>query len=250
MLYLIGLGPGPGFATETAARVLREVDCVFFEDYTGPLDLESLKRLSGREPVRLSRRDLEEESGRKIFECMSGGRSAALVTAGDPQLATSHAALAAAAAARGFKVVVVPGVSIVCAAFSISCLSVYKLGGVATVTYPRGGVYSERPYELVEYNLARGLHTLLLLDVREDGVYMTPSEAAGVLLELERRMGRGVFTPSRQVVVVWRLGWGGSVKKTTLGEAARWEEGGPAVFIVPARLSPVEEECIEALWNR
>lgn len=250
MLYLVGLGPGPGFVTEAAARILREVDCVFYEDYTGPLDLETLRRVAGKEPTRLSRRDLEEESGRKIFECLAGGGKAALVAAGDPHLATSHAALVAAAAARGYRVEVVPGVSIICAALSASCLSVYKLGGVATVTYPRGGVYSLRPYELAEVNLQRGLHTLLLLDVREDGVFMPPRDAAEVLLELEKRVGRGVFTHGREVVLVERLGWGGSVRRLRLGQLLEWGGAGPAVIIVPGGLGPVERECLEAVAGR
>jgi len=35
MLYIVGLGPGPGYATEAALRAIREADCVFYEDYTG-----------------------------------------------------------------------------------------------------------------------------------------------------------------------------------------------------------------------
>jgi len=74
MLYIVGLGPGPGYATEAALRAIREADCVFYEDYTGPLDLETLRRAAAREPVRLARRDLEEESGRRILSvCGRGG---------------------------------------------------------------------------------------------------------------------------------------------------------------------------------
>jgi len=250
MFYIVGLGPGPGYATEAALKAIQEADCVFYEDYTGPLDLETLRRVAPREPVRLARRDLEEESGRRIFECLREGKKAVLVTAGDPALATSHHALVALARARGYPVQVVPGVSIICAAFSVACLSIYKLGGVATVTYPRGGVYSRRPYELAEENLRRGMHTLLLLDVREDGSFMPPRDAAGVLLKLEEEERRGVFTPDRPVVVVYRLGWGGSVLYTQLKNLLTAEAEGPAVLIIPARLSPVERECIEATGGR
>jgi diphthine synthase len=247
MLSIVGLGPGPGYATEAALRAIREADCVFYEDYTGPLDLETLQRAAAREPVRLTRRDLEDESGRALFDCLREGRKAVLVTAGDPALATSHHALVALAAARGYKVRVIPGVSIICAAFSVSCLSIYKLGGVATVTYPRGGVYSLRPYELTEHNLQRGMHTLLLLDVKEDGSFMPLRDAAEVLLTLEERERRGVFTPDRQVVAVQRLGWGGSLLYTTLRRLKDTEAEGPAVLIIPAKLSPVEKECLEAV---
>lgn len=245
MFYIVGIGPGPGYITERAIQILQEVECIFYEDYTSPLDVATLRRYARVEPVKLARRDLEDESGRKIFECLQEGKKAALVTAGDPMLATSHAALITLAKAKGYSVEVVPGVSIICAAFSASCLSIYKLGGVATVTYPRGGVYSVRPYELVEQNLARGLHTLLLLDIRDDGVFMSPRDAAEILLTLEGRERRGVFTRDRRVVVVSKLGWGGSVLYASLGEIVQSEMEGPAVFIVPAGLNPVERECIK-----
>ncbi len=250
MFYLIGLGVGPAFVTERAVEVLREVDCLFYEDYTGPVDLGVLSRLARAAPVRLSRRDLEEESGEKILRCLTEGKKTALVSAGDPHIATTHSALVSLIKARGHGVEIVPGVSIVCAAFSVSCLSIYRLGGVATVTYPRGGVYSSRPYEVAERNLSRGFHTLLLLDVRESGGFMPPSDAARVLLELERREGRNVFTPEREVIVVYRVGWGGGVVYSTLGEIASSRIEPPAVLIIPAKLNPVERECLEALWRR
>jgi len=250
VLYIVGIGPGPGYATERAIRAIEEADCVFYEDYTGPIDVETLRRAAKTPPIRLTRRDLEDESGRKVLECLREGKKAVLATAGDPMLATAHAALIAAARARGHPVEVVPGVSIICAAFSAACLSVYKLGGVATVTYPRGGVYSTRPYELAEANLARGLHTLLLLDVREDGSFMPPRDAAEVLMALEERERRGVFTPQRLAVVVHKLGWGGGVVVGPLGAVAKWEGEGPAVLIIPARLGPVERECLEAVTQR
>ncbi|MFN3803438.1 MAG: SAM-dependent methyltransferase [Pyrobaculum sp.] len=247
MFYLVGLGPGPGFVTERAVQILREADCVFYEDYTGPLDISTLARLAKRAPVRLTRRDLEDGGGRKILDCLDGGNAAVLVTAGDPMAATTHGALVASIRARGHRVEIVPGVSIVCAAFSASCLSIYKLGGIATITYPRLGVYSARPYELAEQNLARGLHTLLLLDVREDGGFMPPRDAAEILLKLEEREGRGLFTPEREIVVVYRLGWGGGAIYTSIDEVRRGHLEAPAVFIVPSRLGPVEGECLKAL---
>ncbi|MFN7106080.1 MAG: diphthine synthase [Pyrobaculum sp.] len=247
MFYLVGLGPGPGFATEKAVQILKEADCVFYEDYTGPVDISTLSRLVKNVPIRLTRRDLEDDSGRKILECLAEGKTAVLATAGDPMAATAHGALVTSIRARGHRVEIVPGVSIVCSAFSASCLSIYKLGGIATVTYPRLGVYSTRPYELTKQNLERGLHTLLLLDVREDGGLMPPRDAAEILLKLEEREGRRVFTPEREIVVVYRLGWGGGAVYMSIDEASRGDLEPPAVFIVPSRLGPVEEECLKAL---
>ena len=243
-LYLVGLGLSPSFLTEEARRALRDADCVFADVYTSYFDYGRL----GIEARPLGRADLEDRGGVAIEECLRAGRNAALLVPGDPLAATAHAALVASMRRRGHEVVVVPGVSAVCAAMSAACLSIYKLGGVATVTYPRLGVYSARPYELAEANLARGLHTLLLLDVRDDGGFMTPAEAAEILMELERREGRGVFGGGRLVAVVYRLGWpGGGVAVGPLADLAGSRLPPPAVIIVPSKMGPVEEECLSTL---
>ncbi|MGC8582954.1 MAG: diphthine synthase [Thermoproteus sp.] len=243
-LYLVGLGLSPAYMTEEARRALGDSDCVFADVYTSYFDFAAL----GIAARPLDRKELEDRGGAAVEECLRAGRNAALLVPGDPLAATAHAALVASLRRKGYEVVVVPGVSAICAAMSAACLSIYKLGGVATVTYPRMGVYSTRPYELAEQNLSRGLHTLLLLDIRDDGGFMTPSEAARILLELERREGRGVFAGDRLVAVAYRLGWpGGGAAAGPLAELAESRLPPPAVIIVPSRLGPVEEECLSTL---
>nr|KJR74372.1 MAG: diphthine synthase [Thermoproteus sp. AZ2] len=243
-LYLVGLGLAPPYLTRAAEAAIREADCVFAEVYTSYFDFGAL----GINATLLDRRELEDRSGAAIEACLKEGKNAALLVPGDPMAATAHSALVALFRRRGYEVVVVPGVSIVCAAFSAACLSIYKLGGVATITYPRMGVLSARPYEVAEESLKRGLHALLLLDVREGGGFMAPSEAAEVMLELERREGRGVFAPERRVIAVYRLGWpGGGVARSTVGALAKADLPAPAAIIVPGGLNPVEKECIETL---
>ncbi|MEZ0249320.1 MAG: diphthine synthase [Thermoproteus sp.] len=243
-LYLVGLGLSPLYMTEAARRAIGDAQCVFADIYTSYFDYKAL----GVEARPLDRRELEDRGGAAVEECLKSGRNAALLVPGDPLAATAHAALVASMRAKGYEVVVVPGVSIICAAMSAACLSIYKLGGVATVTYPRLGVYSSRPYELVKDNLSRGLHTLLLLDIRDDGGFMPPSDAAKILMELEARGGAGVFSGGRRVIVAYRLGWpDGGVAAGALEDIARSGLPGPAVIIVPAALNPVEAECISSL---
>lgn len=50
MLSLVGLGPGRGYVTEAAAEAIKNADCVFYEDYTAPLDVEALRRLARGSP--------------------------------------------------------------------------------------------------------------------------------------------------------------------------------------------------------
>ncbi len=243
-LYLVGLGLSPRFLTDAAREAVKDSQCIFIDVYTSYFEPAALEV----EAKPLDRRELEDKGGAAIEECLRAGKNAALLVPGDPLAATAHAALIASFRRKGYDVVVVPGVSAVCAAMSAACLSIYKLGGVATVTYPRMGVYSARPYELVEQNLARGLHTLLLLDVKDDGGFMPPSDAARVLMELEGKFGRGVFVGKRQVAVAYRLGWpGGGTAVGSLEDIARSRLPAPAVLIVPGSLNPVERECLSTL---
>lgn len=242
--YLIGLGLSPAYLTRAAEEALRGADCIFADVYTSYFDRSAL----GVEAVPLDRRRLEDEGGAAIEACLEQGKSAALLVPGDPLAATAHAALVAEFKRRGYEVVVVPGVSIVTAAFAAACLSIYKLGGIATVTYPRMGVYSARPYEVAEEATSRGMHALLLLDVKDDGGFMTPADAARVLLELESKEGRGIFAPDRRVVVAYRLGWpGGGATVSSLSALAASDLPAPAALIVPGQLNPVEAQCLELI---
>lgn len=87
---------------------------------------------------------MENKSGEVIMRKLENGRNAALLVIGDPMIATTHAAIAVIARRRGFNVKIINSVSIVCAVLSQLGLSPYKLGPVATITYPRMGVLSMR----------------------------------------------------------------------------------------------------------
>ena len=243
-VVLVGLGPSPHLITLAGLAEVSDADCVFLDTYTSAVDRSEVEVAVGRPVIPLSRRDLEDMGGEALLRC---GKPVLLV-GGDPLMATAHAALVAGLRARGILVRVVPGVSIITAALSAACLSPYKLGGVATVTYPRLGVLSERPYEIVENALSRGMHSILLLDVTDDGGFMSIRDAAKVLLMLEARIGRGVFNPNRTVVAVNRLGMRGeSVDVAPLGSLPALRRDPPGTLIVPGPLNLAEAECLGQL---
>ena len=243
-VVLVGLGPSPHLITLAGLTEVADADCVFLDTYTSAVDRSEVEAVLGRPVVPLTRRDLEDMGGEALLRC---GKSVLLV-GGDPLMATAHGALVASLRARGVLVRVVPGVSIITAALGAACLSPYKLGGVATVTYPRLGVLSERPYEVVEQALSRGMHSVLLLDVADDGGFMPISDAARILLTLEARIGRGIFKPERLVVAISRLGMRGeSVDVAPLGSLPAFRREPPSTLIVPGSLNLVEAECLSQL---
>ena len=98
--------------------------------------------------------------------------------------------------------------------------------------------------------MSRSMSPSLVMGPVGYGQAMPPRDAAEVLMALEERERRGVFTPQRPAVVVHRLGWGGGVVVGPLGAVAKWDGEGPAVLIIPAQLGPVEKECLEAVAQR
>ncbi|MFP3483373.1 MAG: diphthine synthase [Caldivirga sp.] len=248
-LYIVGVGLGPGQITQEAINVLRSVGEVFIEEYTSMFETslgDHIAKVVGRMVVKLSRRDLEEESGRVIINAIRERGSAALAVIGDPMLATTHSALVTQATQLGIRVRVINGISIVCAAVSQAGLSPYKLGPVATVTYERGGVLSKRAYEVLAGNISRGLHTPLLLDIKDEGGFMSIREAVDVLIRLEDEVKQGIVSDDLAAVFESRIGWSDqAVVVASLTNPPDLKP--PSVILIPGLLNPVEEEYLRVV---
>ncbi|WP_291765521.1 diphthine synthase [Caldivirga sp. UBA161] len=248
-LYIVGIGLAPGQITQEAIDVLRGVGAVFVEEYTSMFEVkpsEYLTKIIGKPVILVNRRELEEGSGGALIKAIKEHGSAALVTVGDPMLATTHSALLVTAVEMGFRVKVINGISIVCSAVSQAGLSPYKLGPVATVTYERGGVLSRRAYDTLLSNLSNGLHTLLLLDIKDDGGFMSVKEAVEVLTRIEDEVKLGLINDDLAAVFESRVGWVNQVIKVT--PVVRPPNlSPPSVIIVPGLLNPVESEFLKLI---
>jgi diphthine synthase len=245
MLIFVGLGiRGEESLTLEGLKELKEADEVYAEFYTSPLpklDFAHLQELAGKKIQVLRREDLED--GEEILRKASVKRVVLLVP-GDPMVATTHVSLRLRAAERGICTKVVHSSSIVSAVVGLTGLQSYKFGKSATVPL---GQKSVHPYEVVGENLKRGLHTLLLLDVKaEEGVFMSAREALTYLLQLEKELQRGYLTEERLAVVVARAGSDDClVRGNTVGELVKMDFGPPPhALVIPGRLHFVEEEAL------
>src|SRR5439155_27266428 len=72
-------------------------------------------------------------------------------------------------------------------------LQVYKFGRTTTVPFPAAGFGPTSPLEAILENRRAGLHSLVLLDLREDGSFLTPQEAIALLLRMAVKMGTSDF---------------------------------------------------------
>ncbi len=246
-LALVGLGLEPGGISLAGLETAKRAEHVFLEGYTAraPEPVEALSERVGQTVEPLDRAAVED--GTRLLAAAEDG-GCCLLVAGDPFSATTHTSLRLQARERGIPVRAHLGASILTAAAGTLGLSHYKFGRTTTLVTPEGDYFPDSPYDVLDENLDRGLHTLVLLDIREDGSCMTAREAAEVLLELEAKRGEDVLTETTLACVVARAGredaaaWRGP-----LADLAELDAGEPMhSIVVPGELSVVEEEALEA----
>jgi len=250
-LLLVGGGYAEGLQTVEALDALRAAEKVYVDTYTVPGSrwlLALARRVSGGAVVEARRSVLEEGSRVIVEEALSS--VVAVLVAGDPLIATTHASLLAEAARAGAEVRVLPGVSGVCAAKSVSLLHYYRFGRTVTVPGPWRGVKAYSVVEALYGNMCVGLHTMLLLDVAEGGsAQLSPGEALRSILRHEAELAAEAgFEPSLEglpalIVSAGARGDHYVAAHSSVGEAlqASHPEGRVYSVIVPAEPHPSEE---------
>lgn len=242
---LIFIGLGLYDERDLSLRALDEAracDVLFAEFYTSSLRGTTVERLAamiGR-PVSVVRRADVESGGGILREAAL--RRVGLLVPGDPMIATTHVALRLQAEGAGIRTRIVHGSSIVTAAIGLSGLQVYKFGRTTTIPIAEPGFRPESPADVIAANRAAGLHTLVLLDLKEDGRFLTANEALRYLLGLP-----GGKFPSRTVVCV--VGGAGSDSPILRGDRAERlleVDFGPPLhcLLVPGALHFAERDAL------
>jgi diphthine synthase len=246
-LHLVGLGlHDPKSMTVRGLEVARAADTVYAEFYTAILSAtkEELEAFLGR-PVQVLDRLGVEKGGPKLLE-EARTKDVVLLVAGDPMAATTHADLLVRFRQAGVALQVVHAPSIFSAAPGLLGLQHYKFGRATTLVKPEKGWSPTSPFDAVAENHARGLHTLVLLDIKADlGYFMTANEGLALLLDLAQRTGNTWFGPSTQVGVVARAGAANpGVTTGAVGELKDAEFGPPLhCIVVPGQMQVVEQEA-------
>jgi diphthine synthase len=247
MLTFIGLGLQKDGISLAGLREAQEANVVYAELYTSIVpnfDIKELEQKIGK-PIKVVIREKVELHPDEILESAKISKVAFLVP-GDPMVATTHVDLRLRAAKAGIKTKIVHAASIASAAAGLAGLQSYKFGQSATVPFPDNP--SQTPYEVLAGNKARGLHTLLLLDIRaEEGKAMTANEAIKIMLELEEKLKKRAFVPDTLVVIVARAGSEDAVVKADKVESLRKLDFGPPphVLVVPGKLHFMEAEALK-----
>ncbi len=250
MLVFVGLGLNDERdLTLKGLEEARSCDLLFAEFYTSALSTtsEEIARLVGKEIIVLDRSEIEEKED-MILE-PAEKKKVCLLVPGDPLISTTHVSLRIEAKKRGIETRVVHNASISSAAPSISGLQNYKFSKSASIAMPEKGFSPETPYDVVKENKARGLHTLLFLDIKVDGErrrLLTAGQAMKILLDTEAKRGEGVFTTESLCIVLGKVGSEDCVVKAGNVKDLLTQNFGepPHTLIVPGRLHFMEEEYL------
>lgn len=250
-IYFIGMGPSLKYLSLKALEALSKADLIIVDSYTSivpDFSVEGLRKAIGYRSVEIftaSREGLEGESINKLIE-VAGEKNVALLIPGDPFIATTHDAIRIEAIKAGVRIEVIHGVSIYSMAPSATGLQAYKFGKMVTLVYPRGSM----PCSIIDViydNYSRGLHTLLLFDLKpEEGLVMRINEAVDVLLALEKHCNDTRNLGGMIGVLVAGLGTPNQFIKADLLEKLKDYSNAPLPqsLIIVSKLHPMELEAL------
>ncbi len=212
MLWIIGLGiHGVRGIGLNSLEVLKNCDIVYVERYTSSIsdhELNELEDLIGddrkKNIVIVQRWFLED--GREI---LSNARvnKVALLTYGDPLVATTHADLYVRVVKNLIEVKVIHAASGISSVIGETGLHVYKFGKPVTLTSEIQSAVSV--YNTIFDNLIMGNHTMILTEYNDTngGVFfLDPVAALNSLLESEQDLKNNVCHGETFAIIVSRIG--------------------------------------------
>lgn len=249
MFYLVGLGLfDEKDISLKGLECLKKVDKIYAEFFTSRLfgsSFEAIEKLIGKKINILVRSEVEEES--KFIE-ESKDNDIALITGGDPLIATTHNDFIVQCVRKNIDYEIIHGSSIISSAPAISGLQAYKFGKVTSIPFSEKNFHPKSPYIAIEDNLKMDLHSLVLLDIQaHNNKYMTINEGLEYLLNIRDDLDHdGLIDENTLAIGLARIGSKDVVIKAGLiKELIDFDFGGPLhSIIIPSKLHIVESEYL------
>ena len=250
MFYLIGLGLFDiNDMSIKALNALKEVDVIYAEFFTSKLigsTLEAIEDKIGSKIHILNRSEVEEDSP---FILEAKNKDVALITGGDPLIATTHSDFLVQCARKGIDYRVIHGSSILSSAPAISGLQGYKFGKVTTIPFPDHNFFPKSPYMAIKENMDMELHTLVLLDIQaHKDRYMSINQGLEYLMKVKDTLPEEeqVINEDTLAVGIARVGSDeGIVKAGKISELIDYDFGSPLhCIVIPSKLHIVEAEYL------
>jgi diphthine synthase len=258
MLWFVGTGiNGYRGLSIAALDVLKKCDIVYVERFTSALSEDYLHGLNSllievhAKPMQRCVQRWFVEDGREILET-ARTKDVAIVTYGDPLIATTHSELRSRAAKKSIKTGVLHAASGIASIIGEGGLHVYKFGRIVTMMSEFHSALSV--YNTIFENLLAGSHTLILTEYSHDNeskepFFLDPASVFKMLLDVEREQKHQIFSDDTFAVVASRVGM--QDQKITSGKVKslmRVDFGsGPHSVIVTGALHFTETEALASL---
>ena len=210
MLWFVGTGvDGYRGLSIAAVDILRKCDVVYIERFTSSLseaDIQGLNTLLQMHAQPVQRWFVED--GRDILET-ARSKDVALVTYGDPLIATTHNELRSRAAKNSIKTAILHFASGIASTIGESGLHAYKFGRMVTMMSERHSAITV--YNTIFQNLLAGSHTLILTEYRHDDdskepFFLDPLTVFEMLLDAEQTHKHHILSEDTFAVIASRVG--------------------------------------------
>jgi len=244
---MIGLGLNDSKdITIKGLEAVKKADVVYLESYTSKLSTKfpELEQFYNKKIIVASREIVESQAEQTILKDAKAKETVFLVV-GDVFSATTHTDLYLRARKLAIKVHVIHNASVL-TAVGATGLQLYKFGKVASIPFLNENV--EAPYDVLKINMQNNLHTLFLLDLKEnETVSLSVNDAVRYLLRTEIKRGERLF--SDHTLCIGCAGLGSEDQIIKMGSAKdliRHQFGqGMQCLIVPGKnLHFMEEEML------
>ena len=246
-LYIIGIGLSTEKdITVKGLEIVQKCDKIYLENYTSLLQcsVPDLEKLYGKKVI-LADRTAAEQKDQEIVE-EARKKDVAFLVVGDPFSATTHIELFKSAQEKNVPVKVIPNASVL-TAVGITGLQLYKFGQTTSLPFLEEHPNLETPYNVLNENQGRGLHTLFLLDLKpEKNTFMSVNEALDILEKIEARKKQNLLKKDTLVVGCARLGSDNAIIKAgPLEKIKKYNFGKPPhCLIIPGKMHFMEEEMV------
>lgn len=227
-------------------ELVKKSDFVYLENYTAKINcnISYLEQLYGKKIILADRKLVEMDAEKTILK-EAKTKEVAFLVVGDVFSATTHLDLYLRAKKLGIKTKVIHNASVL-TAIGITGLQLYNFGKTISIPFLNDNI--ETPYDALKLNQKDNLHTLFLLDVKENSNdSLSVTDAIRYLLKVELKRGEKVFTDNTLCIGCAKLGSLDQIIRA--GKAKELLQyifkGGMHCLIVPAKkLHFMEEEAL------
>ena len=251
MLWFIGIGiSGAKSMPLEAQEVLSKADIVYLEQFTSPIgksDLAKIKKMTSGQFIATKRWQVED--GNEILK-NAKRKKVALISYGDPYIATTHIELRTRAIEEKIKTHSIHASSSLTSMIGECGLHFYKVGRIATIMSEMKSLTT--PYYVIYKNIIEGNHTVLLLEYNQDkDFFLDPKDALKGLIETEKGQKRNVVNSSTYAIVASRIGFKDqSIVSGKISSLQKKDFGKPPhTVIITGRLHFTESDALKILGD-